>query len=237
MKILLIGYGKMGKTIENIALQRGHRIIAKINSQNLGDLNEALLHNTDVAIEFTTPHTALANIEKCLNNETPVVIGSTGWYDHMDKIIDLCKEKNGSMLAASNFSIGVNLFFAVNEYLARLMNMHSSYKVSIEEIHHVHKLDKPSGTGITTAEGILKHQTHLDGYSVDEELSAKIPIYSIRENEVPGTHTVKYDSDIDSLELKHTAHSRLGFALGAVLAAEFINGKKGVYTMKDLLKI
>ncbi len=236
MKILLIGYGKMGQTIAHIALNRGHEIIGKIDKSNRDTLFD-LIQKADVAIEFTGPESAVVNIKQCMDAQVPVVVGSTGWNDKKEEIIAYCQEKNGTMLAASNFSIGVNLFFAVNQYLAKLMNEQASYDVQIEEIHHVHKLDKPSGTAITTAEGILQHVSRKNAYALDKKNPEAIFIDAIRADEVPGTHTVKYSSGIDALELKHTAFNRQGFALGAVLAAEFINGKKGVYTMQDLLKI
>jgi 4-hydroxy-tetrahydrodipicolinate reductase len=237
MKILLIGYGKMGQAIAQIALSRGHEIIGKIDKSNRATLTSALLQKADVAIEFTGPESAVENIKQCIDTQIPVVVGSTGWNDQKEEVIAYCKQHKATMLAASNFSIGVNLFFAVNQYLAKLMNAQPNYDVQIEEVHHVHKLDKPSGTAITTAEGILQSLNRKTAYSIDQKAPENIFIDAIREDEVPGTHTVKYSSDIDSIELKHTAFNRQGFAMGAVLAAEFINGKKGVYTMQDLLKI
>jgi 4-hydroxy-tetrahydrodipicolinate reductase len=236
MKILLIGYGKMGQAIEQIALHRGHDIIAKIDKSNRNTVLD-WIQKADVAIEFTGPESAVENIKQCMDAQIPIVVGSTGWNDQKEGVMAYCKQQNGTMLAASNFSIGVNLFFAVNQYLAKLMNEQVSYDVQIEEVHHIHKLDKPSGTAITTAEGILQHIGRKKTYALDKKNSEAIFIDAIREDEVPGTHTVKYSSEIDALELKHTAFNRQGFALGAVLAAEFINGKKGVYTMQDLLKI
>jgi 4-hydroxy-tetrahydrodipicolinate reductase len=237
MKILLIGYGKMGKAIEQIALQRGHEILERIDKGKQDLLTIDLIASADVAIEFTSPHSAVHNLKKCMDAKTPVIIGSTGWYAEMKSVENYCQEKNSAMLAASNFSIGVNIFFAVNEYLAKLMNTNLSYDVQLEETHHVHKLDKPSGTAITTAEGIIKNLNRKSKFSLDSHASSEIFIDCKREDEVPGTHTVLYQSEVDSIELKHTAFNRQGFALGAVLAAEFINGKKGVYSMQDLLKI
>jgi 4-hydroxy-tetrahydrodipicolinate reductase len=237
MKILLIGYGKMGKAIETIALQRGHEIYDRIGSQQKDKLTIAFLKGADVAIEFTSPHSAVENIQKCFEAQLPVAVGSTGWNAEKENIEKACLEKNGTLLAASNFSVGVNLFFAINQHLAKIMNTQMDYDVSIEEIHHIHKLDKPSGTAITTAEGILQNFNRKKSYTIDGQSTEKIFIDCKRENEVPGTHTVRYVSPIDSIELTHTAYNRQGFALGAVLAAEFINGKKGVFTMQDLLKI
>jgi 4-hydroxy-tetrahydrodipicolinate reductase len=237
MKILLIGYGKMGKAIEQIAIQRGHEILERIDASNQGLLTSDFIAKADVAIEFTSPQSAVQNVKKCINAKIPVIIGSTGWYAEMKSVENYCVEKNSAMLAASNFSIGVNLFFAVNSYLAKLMNTNLSYDVRLEEIHHIHKLDKPSGTAITTAEGIIKNLDRKNHYSLNSKASNEIYIDCKREDEVPGTHAVLYTSEVDSIELKHTAFNRQGFALGAVLAAEFINGKKGVYTMQDLLKI
>jgi 4-hydroxy-tetrahydrodipicolinate reductase len=237
MNILLIGYGKMGKAIEQIALQRGHQILERIDKSKQNLLTPEFIAKADVAIEFTAPHSAVNNIKNCIDAQTPVVIGSTGWYAEMKSVENYCLEKKSTMLAASNFSIGVNLFFAVNEYLAKLMNTNLSYDVQLEEIHHIHKLDKPSGTAITTAEGIIKNLDRKNHYSLESKAPNEILIDCKRENEVPGTHSVLYTSEVDSIELKHTAFNRQGFALGAVLAAEFISGKKGVYSMKDLLKI
>ncbi len=237
MKLLLIGYGKMGKTIETIALQRGHEIIEKISQANKHLLTSDLLKSVDVAIEFTSPNSAKNNIITCIDAQIPVIVGSTGWHEQKEEIEAYCVKKESALLAASNFSIGVNLFFAMNTHLAKIMNTQMAYDVEIEEIHHIHKLDKPSGTAITAAEGILKNLERKKQYSIDNKNNENIYIDCIRTDEVPGTHTVKYISEIDSIELKHTAFNRQGFALGAVMAAEFINGKKGIFTMQDLLKI
>ena len=232
MKIAILGYGKMGKTIERLAKHKGHEIVFTNGSNSSkGDINTA-----DVAIEFSTPESAVANITSCFNNGIPVVSGTTGWLDSYEDMLKLCESNNGSFIYASNFSVGVNLFFSMNEYLAKLMRPWKDYEVSVQEIHHTEKKDAPSGTAITLAEGILKYSENeswkLDGQDADElAISAK------RLADVKGTHIVKYDSEIDSIHLKHEAHSREGFALGALLAAEWLQNKKGVYTMKDVLKI
>ncbi len=237
MKILLIGYGKMGQAIGEIAVNRGHTLIGKIDKSNREVLTLELLKKADVAIEFTGPESAVENIKFCMDAQIPVVVGSTGWNQEKDDVMAYCLEKNAAILAASNFSVGVNLFFAVNRYLAQLMNPQKNYDVTIEEVHHVHKLDKPSGTAITTAEDILLQIDRKTAYSITDKVPEHIFIDAIRMDEVPGTHTVKYNSEIDSITLTHTAYNRQGFAMGAILAAEFINGKKGIYTMQDLLKI
>ena len=236
MKIALIGYGKMGKAIETIALQRKHEIVLKIDENNLADFNAQNLAKADVAIEFTSPHSAEENIRKCLQAGIPVVAGSTGWTENLAAVQDLCKEKNGSFLYASNFSIGVNIFFEVNKKLAAMMSRHAEYDVSIEEIHHTQKKDAPSGTAITIAEQIMESITRKKRWvnfatSNPEELE----IISERVDPAPGTHTVLYSSDIDDIEITHTAHNRTGFATGAVLAAEYIHDKKGIFYMKDVL--
>jgi len=243
MNIALIGYGKMGKMIETIAIERGHQVILKIDVDNLSDFTLSKIGNAHVAIEFTKPETAFTNIIRCIEYEIPVVSGSTGWYDRLDKLKTFCKEHNGSMLCTSNFSLGVNVFFEINRRLARIMNKFPDYSASIEETHHTQKLDAPSGTAITLAEGVLAEISRIEKWELDDknsgdrDNSSLLPIHAIRRDNVPGTHNVKYSSDIDEIEIIHTAHNRKGFALGAVLAAEYIHDKKGVFTMQDLLKL
>lgn len=238
MDIALIGYGKMGKAIEEIAIARGHRIALKISRSNQNAFTESNLQTADVAIEFTQPESALNNVLTCLSAGLPVVCGTTGWDAGMEKAKEKCIELNGSFLPASNFSIGVNIFFEINQRLAALMDAFPEYNVAIEETHHLEKKDKPSGTAISLAEQVLgnlhrKEHWHLyDGEISDQVL----PVFSFREEGVPGTHVVKYQSEIDDIEIKHTAHSRKGFALGAVLAAEFIQNKKGIFTMRHVLQ-
>lgn len=232
MKIALLGYGRMGKEIEKIALQRGHEIVIKASGEEPYDISSA-----DIAIDFSIPSAAFENITNCFNNAVPVISGTTGWLDKYDDAIALCKEKNGAFIYASNFSLGVNIFFELNQQLAKMMDALQDYQVSIEEIHHTKKLDAPSGTAITLAEGIIegsaKSTWSLDGESTQEN----IPITAVRTPDVPGTHTITYQSDVDTIDIKHTAHNRQGFALGAVVAAEWLLGKKGIYTMKDVLNI
>jgi 4-hydroxy-tetrahydrodipicolinate reductase len=235
MNIALLGYGKMGKEIEAIALKRNHNIVLKINKDNASTITDADLKKADVIIEFSTPHAVLENIKKCINAQVPVVIGTTGWYDKFEEIKKLCSEKNGGLFHATNFSLGVNLFFKVNTYLAELMNKYDDYDVSMEEIHHIHKLDKPSGTAITLAEQIIKKIDRKTKWSIDSKDPETLFIKDIREGEVPGTHIIKYNSEVDDIEIMHKAHNRKGFALGAVIAAEFLNGKKGIYTMSDII--
>jgi 4-hydroxy-tetrahydrodipicolinate reductase len=237
MRILLIGYGKMGKTIEQMALAKGHQIAGTIDHTNTDTLNSYTSDNVDVAIEFTHPEAAFDNISYCLNHNIPVVVGSTGWLDKLDAAVNLCKEQNGAFFYASNFSVGVNLFFHFNEYIAAKMQAYKEYNVGIREIHHLQKVDKPSGTGITTAEGILNHYPTLNGWVADEEINGTLNIISEREPEVVGTHIVTYSSEIDKIELSHVAHSRAGFAEGALMAAEWLKDKKGVYGMKDMLNL
>lgn len=237
MKILLIGYGKMGKTIEQLALAKGHEIVGKIDYSNTDTLSSYTADNTDVAIEFTHPEAAFGNISYCLTQGIPVVSGSTGWLDKFQEATNLCKQNGGAFFYASNFSVGVNLFFHFNEYIASKMQAYKEYNVSVREIHHLQKVDKPSGTGITTAEGILENYAGLDGWVADEEAENKISIYSEREPDVVGTHIVTYGSEIDKIELGHVAHSRAGFAGGALMAAEWLVGKEGVYGMKDMLNL
>lgn len=235
MNIALIGYGKMGKEIEAAALKRGHSITLKINKDNAERMSEEDLQKADVAIEFSTPHTVLNNIKKCISAQIPIVVGTTGWYDHFEEIKSLCAQKNGSLFHATNFSLGVNLFFKVNTYLAELMNKYEGYEVSMEEIHHIHKLDKPSGTAITLANQIIEKIERKNKWSIDSKHADTLFIKDIREGEVPGTHIIKYQSDIDDIEIMHKAHNRKGFALGAVIAAEFLHTKKGIYTMNDII--
>jgi 4-hydroxy-tetrahydrodipicolinate reductase len=236
MKIALIGYGKMGKAIEEIAIKNGHEIVLKITSENTSDFNIENMQQADVAIEFTNPHSAVANLKKCFDANVPVVCGSTGWLSDWNDIKNYCELKNGTLLFASNFSVGVNIFFELNKKLAALMNNRPEYNISIEEIHHTQKKDAPSGTAITLAEGILKNNHNKEKWVLGEpENNADLSITSKRIDPAPGTHIINYDSSIDSIEIKHTAHSRVGFASGAVLAAEFLKGKKGIYTMKDVL--
>ena len=239
MRILLIGYGKMGKTIENIALEKGHQIAGIIDLDNRETLSAYSGANTDVAIEFTHPESAPANIRYCLENDIPVVCGSTGWLEKLPEIKALCQEKDGAFFYASNYSVGVNLFFHFNEYIASRMQAYSHFQVEVKEVHHTQKADKPSGTAITAAEGILAHYTDKQQWVSDAEhpASQELNILSERLGDVVGLHTVRYTSEHDTIELSHNAHSRIGFAEGAVLAAEWLPGKKGVYGMKDLLNL
>jgi 4-hydroxy-tetrahydrodipicolinate reductase len=242
MKISLIGYGKMGKIIEKIALDRGHTINCIIDIDNTGDFSSDKFHNSDVAIEFTTPSTAYNNFLKCFEADVPVVAGTTGWTDKLDDVREICRNRNKTFFYASNYSIGVNIFFAVNKHLARLMNVFPSYDVSMTEIHHIHKLDSPSGTGITLAEDIIKELSRKNKWQLSEEIkdnkieAGTLEIHALREGEVPGIHEIHYESEVDSITIKHDAKSRAGFALGAVLAAEFTKGRKGFLGMNDLLK-
>lgn len=232
MKIALLGYGKMGKTIEKIAMDRGHEIILKVDEKTpISHLEQA-----DVAIDFSTPETAVKHITAGFEAQIPVICGTTGWLDRFDEVEKLCTQLDGTFLYASNFSLGVNLFFELNRSLAQLMYKIDGYTVDIEEIHHTQKLDAPSGTAISLAKDIVKNSFY-SGWSLTPEDPLDIPIKALREDEVPGTHEVNYRSAIDTLSIKHTAHSREGFALGAVIAAEWIKGKKGTYTMKDVLNI
>lgn len=238
MKIALYGYGKMGKEIEKIAVSRGHSISLKIDINNANTITSADLKSCDAIIEFSTPHSVIPNMLKCFESGTPVVVGTTGWYDKADEMKKICKEKNACLFYASNFSIGVNIFFKVNEYLAKLMNNYESYNVSIEEIHHIHKLDAPSGTGLSLANQILGNYSKKTKWvNTETNKENELAIISKREGEVPGTHIIRYQSVIDDIEITHTAHNRQGFALGAVLAAEFVKGKKGIYGMNELMKL
>ena len=236
MKIALIGYGKMGKAIETIALNKGHEIVLKIDIQNSQDFTEAALQKADVAIEFTGPHSAYENVKKCITWGIPVVSGSTGWLDQWIEIKDLCEVKNGTLIYSSNYSIGVNLFFELNKQLAQLMQPYNSYDVSMTEVHHTEKKDAPSGTAISLAEQILSHLDRKNKWVNGTSANAnELVIQSERMDPAPGTHMVKYSSEVDDIEIIHTAHTRVGFASGAVLAAEFAFEKKGIFTMKDVL--
>ncbi len=236
MKIAMIGYGKMGHTIEEIALAKGHEMPLKINHENLADFNAENLKGIDVAIEFTTPSAAFDNLKVLFENKIPTVCGTTAWLDHKSEADKICKENDTAFLYASNFSVGVNLFFELNKQLATLMNNYPAYNASMEEIHHTAKLDAPSGTAVTLAEGLLEKLKAKDAWINEPTKDAHtLSIISKREDPAPGTHSVSYDSAIDSIEIKHTAHSRTGFASGAVLAAEFLAGKKGIFTMRDVL--
>ncbi len=230
MKIALLGYGKMGKVIERIALERGHEIILKKDENNTYEG----LEKADVAIDFSVPMAAVENISNCFHANVPVVSGTTGWLEHYDEIIALCQEKKGGFISSSNFSLGVNLFFELNDYLAKIMAPYTSYSVDMEEIHHTQKLDAPSGTAISLAKGVIEN-SHYTNWTLDKAADNEIHIEALRIAEVPGTHTVTYNSEVDSIEIKHTAHNREGFALGAVIAAEWLAGKQGVFTMKDVL--
>ena len=236
MRIALLGYGKMGKEIEKIALERKHKIALKIDIDNIGDLTKENLLLADVAVDFSTPGSAYNNIMKCFEANIPVVCGTTGWHDRIDDVSEYCRNHSKTFFYASNYSIGVNLFFRVNKYLAGLMNKFSDYNVSVTETHHIHKVDAPSGTAITTAEGILEKLDRKKNWELENESAPDvIRINAVREDEIPGIHEVRYTSEIDFLEIKHSAFSRKGFALGAVLAAEFLIGKTGYYTMDNLL--
>lgn len=238
MKIALLGYGKMGKAIEEIALQKGHEVGLKINIDNTDDLTYENLQKADVAIEFTGPESAVGNLKICFEAGVPVVCGSTGWLSKWDEVKQYCIDKNGSLVYASNYSVGVNLFFEVNKYLAQLMEAHQDYDVKLEEIHHTEKKDAPSGTAITLAEQVLEKISRKKSW-VNEEAKEgeQLEIVSKRIDPAPGTHKITYTSSIDDIEITHTAHNRKGFAGGAVLAAEFIVGRKGIFTMKDVLNL
>lgn len=237
MKIALIGYGKMGKTIEQIAIQRGHQIVSIIDINNAEDIYSEAFKSADAAIEFTTPATAFNNYMKCFEVGVPVVSGTTGWLDRIGEIKEKCEKEGKTFFYASNFSIGVNIFFAMNKYLAKIMNNFPSYDIKMTEVHHIHKLDAPSGTAITLAEGILENIDRKDRWTLENaENATDLPIHAIREGEVPGIHEITYESDVDTISIKHDAKSRAGFALGAVIAAEFTAGKKGFLGMNDLFK-
>lgn len=232
MKIALLGYGKMGQVIERIATERGHEIVLKKDEFNTYDG----LSNADVAIDFSVPMAAVDNISSCFHAKVPVVSGTTGWLEHYDEMEALCKELNGGFISSSNFSLGVNIFFGLNEYLAKLMAPFDSYKVEMEEIHHTQKLDAPSGTAISLAKGVIENSSYTN-WTLEDPKENEIHIEAKRIGTVPGTHTVTYNSVVDSIEIKHTAHNREGFALGAVIAAEWLAGKHGIFTMKDVLNL
>lgn len=231
MKIALLGYGKMGKTIEKIALERGHTIVIKTSQEDGYDISKA-----DVAIDFSVPNAAFFNIVNCFKHGIPVISGTTGWLHNYDKAIEICKKEQGAFLYASNFSLGVNIFFELNRTLSKLMKGQPQYTVSLEEIHHTQKLDAPSGTAISLANDIIDSSDYKK-WSLGAPKSDEIGITAKRIENVPGTHEITYESTVDSIQIKHTAHSREGFAVGAVIAAEWIHGKKGVFTMKDVLNI
>ena len=232
MKIALLGYGKMGKVIEKIALDRGHEIVLKKTSSNSFEG----LQNADVAIDFSLPDAVVCNIIECFDTNIPIVCGTTGWLKDYENIIDLCKEKQGTFIYSSNFSLGVNIFFELNSHLAKIMSKFIQYKVSIEEIHHLQKLDAPSGTAISLANGIIEWSNYKN-WSLENPNSDEIKISAKRIENVPGTHSVFYNSDVDQIEIKHVAHNRDGFALGSIIAAEWLIGRKGIFSMKDVLSI
>lgn len=242
MKIALIGYGKMGKLLERFAQERGHEICITIDADNASDIRSERFKEADVAIEFSVPHAALEHIYDAFDADVPIVVGTTGWYDELAAVEQKCRAGNNTLLYASNFSVGVNVFFYVNKVLAKLMNRYPQYDVQVEEIHHTQKLDAPSGTAITIAEGILdglerKNTWVNEVIGQQDDVVTKpneLLIESHRIEEVPGTHNVIYSSEVDELEFKHTAHSRAGFALGAILAAEWLHGKKGFYSIQDM---
>ncbi|BDS09695.1 4-hydroxy-tetrahydrodipicolinate reductase [Aureispira anguillae] len=241
MKIAMIGYGKMGRTIERLANEQGHEVVLKINADNLETFTAENLKQADVAIEFSQPEVAYSNIMTCLKAGLPVVSGTTAWLDQYQEVSDWCKTNNGAFFYASNFSIGVNIFFELNKHLAQIMSTHQEYQVEMEEIHHTQKLDAPSGTAVTLAEGILEKIDSLQGYQLQEEnkkiANNCIPITAKRIGNTPGTHVIQYHSAIDELEIKHTAKGREGFASGAILAAQWLIDKKGVFGMNDLLQL
>lgn len=235
MKIALIGYGKMGKAIEEIAIKIGHDIVCRIDSANTGDFDGNGFLNADVAIEFTTPSSAFGNYVKCFDRGVPVVSGTTGWLEQKEELRELCTKKDAAFFYSSNFSIGVNIFFALNKYLAKIMDRFDEYDVSVKEIHHIHKLDHPSGTAVTIAEGIVDNISRKTGWAENTADPDMVNVEYERVGEVPGTHVVNYVSDVDSIRIEHEAFSRRGFALGAVVAAEWLVGKKGWFTMSDML--
>jgi len=232
MKIALLGYGKMGQVIERIALERGHEIVLKKDENTTFDG----LSTADVAIDFSVPTAAMSNISSCFHVNVPVISGTTGWLEQYDEVAALCHEKKGAFISSSNFSLGVNIFFEMNEYLARIMSKFDSYKVAMEEIHHTQKLDAPSGTAISLAKGIIENSSYTN-WTLEKPDAEQIHIEAKRIGTIPGTHTVTYNSSVDAIEIKHTAHNREGFALGAVIAAEWIVGKQGIFTMKDVLDL
>mgnify|MGYP006088515555 FL=1 len=237
MNIALIGYGKMGKSIEKMATQRGHHISSIVDLDSQEKLSEIAPDNTDVVIEFSNPSSAFDNIGACLRQKVPVISGTTGWLDQLPNIEALCVAHQGTFLTASNFSLGVNIFFKLNEWLSQVMGQFPDYKIDIEETHHLQKLDKPSGTAITLAEDIIKTHPHYRRWALDASKENDIKIASFRQEEVAGKHVIKYHSSIDTIAITHEAHSREGFTLGAVLVAEWIQDKKGIFTMNDFIKI
>jgi len=238
MKIALLGYGKMGREIEKTALERNHQIALVIDVNNLGDFTFQNLQRADVAIDFSTPGSAFQNILRCFEAGIPVVCGTTGWLDKLGEVKAICEQQHKSFFFASNFSLGVNIFFAVNRYLTRIMDSATGYDVSIKEIHHIHKLDAPSGTAITLANDLISCYHQKASWELNNASdNSVIDITSIREDEVPGTHIITWDSAVDRIEISHEAKSRRGFALGAVLAAEFIRDKKGIYSMRDMIRL
>jgi len=232
MKIALLGYGKMGKTIETIALSRGHEIVIKTSKNITSEIIKA-----DIAIDFSVPSAAFGNISNCILNNVPVISGTTGWLNNYNKIVDLCKQRKGAFIYASNFSLGVNIFFELNKTLAKMMSTLEDYDVALEEIHHTQKLDAPSGTAITLAEGIVENHNSFHSWQLDGNKDKVLPIIAKRIENVPGTHNITYKSEIDTIKIEHIAHNRHGFALGAVIAAEWLVKKTGVFTMKDVLNI
>lgn len=238
MNIALLGYGRMGKEIEKIALERKHNIVLKIDIDNQHEITKENLSKADVAIDFSIPSSAYSNILKCFEAGTPIVSGTTGWLEKMEEVLELTKKDGNGFFYASNFSVGVNVFFKLNQYLAKIMNTLSDYQVETEEVHHIHKLDAPSGTAITLAEGIIQEIDKKTKWELDKPSGNQtIGIKAIREGEVPGIHRINYNSEVDYIHLEHSAKSRKGFALGAVLAAEYMKGKSGHHSMDDLLKI
>lgn len=236
MKIALIGYGKMGQEIEKIAKERGHQIVCIIDKDNQDDFNSDAFKSAEVAIEFSMPTTALENFKRTFQHNIPVVAGTTGWLKNIDQIKKACTDDNQTFFYASNYSVGVNIFFLVNKYLAKLMNQYPEYNVQMEETHHIHKLDAPSGTAITLAEGIIENLDRTKNWTLDQDCKKdEIQINAIRRDEVPGNHVVTYKSDFDMIRIEHDAFNRKGFALGAVIAAEFVKDKKGFLTMDDLM--
>lgn len=240
MKIVLVGYGKMGKEIEKLLPARGHQVVAKITSEN--PLSIENIKGADVAIDFSTPKTVLSNIDFLLQHNIPTIVGTTGWNDHLNEVTKWVEERNGALIHASNFSIGVNLFFKLNEQLAQLMNAHTDYQANVKEIHHTEKLDAPSGTAITLAEDLIENNSQLENWYCPQSHKNKAEISSlrieaVREDDVKGTHIISYESDIDTISIRHEAHNRKGFALGSIIAAEWIQNKKGIFTMKDVLQL
>ncbi|NCX94873.1 MAG: 4-hydroxy-tetrahydrodipicolinate reductase [Chitinophagia bacterium] len=237
MKIALIGYGKMGKAIEQIALERGHEIVLRVSGATLDNFTADNLQAADIAIEFSTPEAAFNNVMTCINGGISVVCGTTGWYEHLPTVEEAVQQKRVGLIHATNFSPGVHLFFALNQYLARLMLPHTAYTPSISETHHTQKKDAPSGTALSLATQLLEQYNHLNGWELDSNQPNKLPIHAHRIANVVGLHTVSYTSAIDTLSITHNAHSREGFALGAALAAEYLKGKSGIFSMADVLQI